>query len=241
MLQKITRMFRPQPPSLDRHFLAYHYISGVGIEIGALHSPLPVDKKKAVVKYVDRMKEDELRIQYPELNNLELVSVDYVANGEMLESIKDNTQDFVIANHFIEHCQDTILTIRNMLRVTKPGGIIFFAVPDKRFTFDKEREVTSVEHILRDFEHGPQHSRERHFEEWVNALNKGSDETFQKKEKKKLMEMDYSIHFHVWEKTDMDELLVFLMKTMKFNFEIELSLRKLRSNENIYILRKQGV
>ena len=49
---------------------------------------------------------------------------------------------------------------------------------------------------------------------------------------------NYSIHFHVWEKKDMDELLVYLMKVLLFDFEIELSFRPKDTNENIYILRK---
>ncbi len=221
-----------------RKFLSHQYISGHGIEIGALHAPLPVDKKKAVVKYVDRMNEKDLRSHYPELNDLDLVHIDYIANGELLESIADASQDFVIANHFIEHCQNTILTIKNMLRVLKPGGIIFLSVPDKRFTFDRDRDTTSLNHIINDFEKGPQVSKETHFREWVKNFHKDKDEQFIEEETQKLLSQDYSIHFHVWQKTDMDELLVFLIRSMHFNFEIEFSLRRKNSNENVYILRK---
>jgi len=58
------------------------------------------------------MGEKELRSQYPELNDKPLVPADYIADGELLETITDNNHDFVIANHFIEHCQNTILTIK---------------------------------------------------------------------------------------------------------------------------------
>src|ERR1700759_1830786 len=109
MLSGIYKIFGGDAHALDRKFLSYQYISGHGIEIGALHAPLPVNKKKAVVKYVDRMNEEDLRAHYPELKDFKLVPIDYIANGEHLESIQDASQDFVIANHFIEHCQDTIL------------------------------------------------------------------------------------------------------------------------------------
>ena len=130
---------------MTRENIADLDLQGQGIEIGALHHPLVVPKDVKVL-YVDRMSVADLRKQYPELNDLPLIEADILANGEDLETIADNTQDFVIANHFIEHCQDTIGTIENMLRVLKPGGILYSAIPDKRGSFDIDRDVTSIEH-----------------------------------------------------------------------------------------------
>jgi predicted SAM-dependent methyltransferase len=238
MLKKIISFIRNNPRKLDRQFLADIYIKGEGIEIGALHHPLQVKNKNTVVKYVDRMGEKDLRLQYPELKDESLVTVDYIADGELLETIKDNSQDFVIANHFIEHCQNTILTIKNMLRVIKPGGIIFFAVPDKRYTFDKPRAVTTLSHLIQDYETGPVHGKEQHFYEWATIFSAEKDEELLAAYTKNLIAADYSIHFHVWAKKDMDELLVYLMTVLKFDFEIALSLRPDGSNENVYILKK---
>ncbi|MFL5664663.1 MAG: methyltransferase domain-containing protein, partial [Ktedonobacteraceae bacterium] len=117
--------------SLDREFIAKTYISGNGIEIGALHRRLRVPKK-ARVKYVDRWSVPELREQCPELRFYWLPRVDIIDNGEQLKTIGDSTQDFVIANHFLEHCQNPIGAISNMLRVIKQGGVIYLAIPDKR-------------------------------------------------------------------------------------------------------------
>ena len=61
---------------------------------------------------------------------------------ESLATIPDGSQDFVIADHFIEHCQDPISALTIHFRVLKTGGILYMAVPDKRFTFDKDRPVT---------------------------------------------------------------------------------------------------
>jgi predicted SAM-dependent methyltransferase len=239
LLKKIKKgLVNRQSPKLDRNFIASQYITGIGIEIGALHNPLPVNTRNAKVQYVDRMGIKKLKEQYPELNEQKLVPVDIIANGELLESIDNSTQDFVIANHFIEHCQNPILTIKNMLRVLKKGGIIFLAVPDKRFTFDELRPVTTIKHLLEDFEKGTQFSKENHFREWSELVYKIQTEEQINLMTKKLIEMDYSIHFHVWEKKDMDEFLVFLIKNMEFGFEVEVSLRVNNSNENIYILRK---
>ncbi|MFA5871108.1 MAG: hypothetical protein WC858_00125 [Parcubacteria group bacterium] len=79
------------------------YIKGKGIEIGALHNPLIVPES-AKVKYVDRMTVFDLREHYSELSSLDLVIVDIICDGEKLEKIENDSQDFVIANHFFEHC-----------------------------------------------------------------------------------------------------------------------------------------
>src|SRR5262245_50309382 len=92
---------------LDRETIANLYLSGEGIEIGALHNPLPLPPS-ARVRYVDRMDLAELRKQYPELGSKKLVPVDIVDEGERLGRVPDASQQFVIANHFLEHCQDPI-------------------------------------------------------------------------------------------------------------------------------------
>lgn len=78
----------------------------------------------------------------------------------------------MIANHFLEHCENPIKAFLNMLRVLRPGGILFLAVPDKRHTFDRDRPVTPLAHLVRDYEEGPGWSRKGHFEEWVRLVHK---------------------------------------------------------------------
>src|SRR5881396_3838492 len=119
------------------------YLRGHGVEIGAAHQALNVPSS-ARVTYVDRMSADDLRKTYPELGDLPLAHVNIIDNGETLTSIGDGTQDFVIANHFLEHCENPIQTLQSLFRVTKPGGIVFMAIPDKRYTFDVDRPCTPV-------------------------------------------------------------------------------------------------
>lgn len=237
---KILRVNRKIFPitvrELNRTLLGQIYIKGKGIEIGALYNPMRVNPQIAKVCYVDRMKIEDLRKQYPELEDYDLVPVDIIANGETLETIQDATQDFVIANHFLEHCQDPILTVKNMLRVLKPGGIIFLTVPDKRFTFDKRRAVTSIGHLLKDHNEGVQSSKTQHFFEWARFICGIENEQELEMKVQELMAMDYSIHFHVWEKKGMDEFLSFLNASMNFNFEIQLSMQN--EQENVYLLKK---
>jgi len=225
-----------QRPKLDREMIAQTYLTGLGIEIGALHNPLKLPPA-ATAKYVDRLPVSELREQYPELAEQELVNVDILADGERLESIADSTQDFVIANHFVEHCQDPIGALLNMLRVLKPTGILYLALPDKRCCFDSDRPVTSLEHVLRDHSEGPEWSRRGHFEEWARLVNKTAVEDVDT-EIERLMSIDYSIHYHVWTPLEMLELILALRKLTAF--EIELFFEH-DGVEVIFILRKPAV
>ncbi|MBW4513930.1 MAG: methyltransferase domain-containing protein [Timaviella obliquedivisa GSE-PSE-MK23-08B] len=206
---------------LTREHIAELYLKGQGIEIGALNHPLAVPEGVKVL-YVDRMSVADLRQQYPELNDIDLVEADILANGEELETIADVTQDFVIANHFIEHCQDTIGAIHNMLRVLKPGGILYTAIPDKRFSFDVDRQVTSLEHIWRDHTEGPAWSKRQHFEGWVRHVGKKQDEADIAREIDHLIEIDYSIHYHVFTQTSWLKLFVDLQQNLSIKFDIEL-------------------
>lgn len=221
--------------SFDRLAIARHFLKGEGIEIGALHNPLPLSPHLKV-KYVDRMSVPELRKQYPELGSLNLVNTDIIDNGEKLDSIGDETQDFIIANHFIEHCQDPISALKNMLRVVRAGGILYMAIPDKRFSFDVDRPVTTLEHVFKDFEEGPEWSKRSHFEEWARLVDKKDTRTAIENHVNQLIEKDYSIHYHVWSPFEMCELVTALHKKLALRFNIELFTSN--NGECIFILRK---
>ena len=85
LLNKIINKF--SSINLNRTFISKYYIKGTGIEIGALHNPLYVNKKQAKVLYVDRMSIKDLREQYPELNKKNLVEPSYITDGETLSEI----------------------------------------------------------------------------------------------------------------------------------------------------------
>jgi hypothetical protein len=182
------------PPSFAevRRRVAAEFLRGDGIEIGALNEPLALPAG-TTVRYVDRMPLEGLREHYPELSDRTLVAPDVIDDGERLSSFADGSVDFIVANHFIEHCQDPIGTIDRHLQVVRVGGALYLAVPDKRRTFDVGRPVTSLEHLVADHREGPERSRREHFLEWAIAVD-GADAA----RAVELEARDYSIHFHVW-------------------------------------------
>ncbi|MDT9193891.1 MAG: methyltransferase domain-containing protein [Limnospira sp. PMC 1286.21] len=218
-----------------RRFFANQYLHGDGIEVGALNHPLALPET-ARIKYVDRLSVADLRRHYPELADEPLVEVDIIDNGEHLQTVEEDSQDFVIANHFIEHCQDPITTIENLLRVLKKGGILYLAVPDKRYSFDSDRPITSFEHLLKDYQEGPENSKVSHYQEWAELVLKETDKSQVQDIVKKLIKRDYSIHFHVWESRNFLDFLVSLKNHLNFPLEVQRLFQN--SSEFITILTK---
>lgn len=73
--------------------------------------------------------------------------VDVVASGDDLP-FKDSFWDFVLTSHVLEHFFDPINALKEWHRVVKDGGYICLILPDKRKTFDKERECTTLNELI---------------------------------------------------------------------------------------------
>ncbi len=210
IMHRIVRWFRK--PRGGRRFgrpdVARAYLRGRGIEIGALHRPLRVPHAVRV-SYLDRLPREELYRQYPNLAGHDLVPVDIVDDAERLVRVADESQDFVIANHFLEHCQDPIGTLLHFFRVLRDQGILFL-------------------------EEGAELSKREHVSEFVRLVLKAVDPEDVQREADRLLATDFSIHYHVWTQTELMELLLELRRRVPF--EIELFLR--RAYEVLMVLRK---
>jgi glycosyltransferase involved in cell wall biosynthesis/SAM-dependent methyltransferase len=235
----------PASPMIDRKLLSSAFINGKGIEIGALHNPLSV-APGVEVKYLDHLGKTDLYEHYPELRGHDLVEVDIIDNGETLKNVADGSQDFTIANHFIEHCEDPILALKNIFRVLKTRGVLYMAVPDKRFTFDIDREETSMSHLWEDHLEGAQKSRKMHYYEWAKFVERhngtlpkeASNETIIERASY-LERQKYSIHFHVWGCQSFVKFLEELRKTETIKFNCLFSGSFPSRQENIFILQKE--
>jgi hypothetical protein len=236
----------PPPTYLDaRAEFAYRFLAGEGLEIGALNRPLALPAW-ASARNVDRMPTAELRRSYDELGeDAELAEVDIVDDGERLETVAAGSQDFIIANHFLEHAEDPVGTIDTHLSKLKPGGILFYAIPDKRYTFDHRREVTTVEHMLRDHDDGPAASRSEHYDEYAAAVLGDVAERaradFGERAQafaRQLEEGDTSIHMHTFTTASFLALLLACQERSAGAFEIEAISRG--ADETVVVLRRAG-
>ncbi len=218
---------------------AARFLGGRGLEIGALHLPLATPPQ-AEVHYVDRMSVEKLRQEYPELAGWNLTPVDVIDNGELLRTIPEASQDFIIANHFLEHCEDPIRTIGTHLSKLKPGGVLFYAVPDKRYTFDFQRSLTPLDHMIEDHEQGPERSRREHYDEWARLVVVDETESPQEtiERARDLEAAKYSIHTHVWTQAEFLQPLLHCRERLGEAFDIEAAGRQ--AIEFVVVLRKAG-
>lgn len=131
-----------------RRLALNHLPAGAGLEVGALHSPLPLPPGSRA-RYVDKHALETLRTLRPDAGAA-IVRPDILADGFDLRCIADASQDFVVANHVLEHAGDALGTLEHWLRVLRPGGVLFAAVPIGGRCFDRGRAVTTPEHFLED-------------------------------------------------------------------------------------------
>ena len=73
--------------------------------------------------------------------------VDIVASGDALP-VPNESQDFVVSSHVIEHFFDPIKALEEWLRVVRPGGYVFIIAPHKDRTFDRENPRTTLAELI---------------------------------------------------------------------------------------------
>jgi SAM-dependent methyltransferase len=146
----------PDPGSIRRgrsehRQAARHYVTGSGIEIGALDRPFEVSPD-ARVTYCDRFTPDESREILTGLGTRELARVDRVIDlNAGLADFSTESQDFVIACNVLQHVANPIRCLEEMFRITRPSGHVVLAAPDKRHSFEASRSVTPFDHVLEEY------------------------------------------------------------------------------------------
>lgn len=156
----------PTAPKSHESALAHHLLDGKrGIEIGAsIHNQFGLNTLN--IDYTDDLttafKQEEIRLYGTHLK------VDIVAPGDDLP-FKDNIWDFVINSHVIEHFYDPVKTVKEWLRVVKPGGYVYMIIPHKERTFDRDRPRTTLAEIIENHIHPnpPVPDHHGHYSVWI--------------------------------------------------------------------------
>jgi SAM-dependent methyltransferase len=142
--------------------LFHSYLDGLkGVEIGgAAHNDFKVD-----VVNVDRYA--EMDTVYKEAER-ELWGrarpVDIIARGHELP-LDDDSYDFVLASHVIEHIPDPIAALKEWARVAR--RYIVLVVPHRDRTFDRDRELTPLSELVERHESGFTSEEDRHWSVWT--------------------------------------------------------------------------
>lgn len=124
-----------------------------GLEIGALCWPLVSKKDTKHIQYVDHATNANLREIYKDEKGVDLdaiVKVHFPLEGRSLKETVGETKkfDYIIASHVIEHVPDVVRWLQDMSSVMTAEGTLRLAIPDRRYTFDIDRSVSSLGDIL---------------------------------------------------------------------------------------------
>lgn len=214
------------------------FIRGHGIEIGALNNPLRLGEKVASVLYIDRADRESLIGQNPETCETGIRKPDMIADAEDLGPLLSDSQDFVIACHVLEHMPNPLKALLEIFRVLKPGGILYLSIPDKRFTFDNKRPITTLTHVIKDYKEGATvETSTSHYQEWVDLVEL-------QKHKPLFTTVDeakrYRIHFHVWVPESVPEMLQYLAKEHRTPYTLVDYYFKNGDLDLVFICRKAG-
>lgn len=213
------------------------HVLGKGLEIGALNRPLPVHRCVQVIN-VDRVTlDDAYNVHFKELQGADIANVDVMDNAEELNCIPLESQDFIVAGHFLEHTQNPIKTVESQLSKIRVGGILFYILPDKRYTFDVERLITPFEHNLEDYKKGEQISYEQHLYEYARLVDHAVTEEQIEARVKELRDIGYTIHFHVWDANALREFFEKTNEVLGYPYDI-IDFVESSNYENIVVLRK---
>ena len=243
-----------------RQQLANKYLVGNGVEFGALHNPLQVDSSQANVLYADKFSKQKLIKLFPELKQVATDIVETDIYFDLNQGLKEYCKlqkhalncNFYIANHVIEHLINPLRFLDNLHLIMKDGDRLYLALPDKEYTFDRNRTVTTWEHLYKEYSNNTARLSEAHIREFIfnviplehrqeyySQLRKNYQNWF-KRQIIKREQSHRSIHVHVWNQKSFDSFLNKAIKTLKLNFKI---LEKVNSQANkhemIYILQKE--
>jgi SAM-dependent methyltransferase len=122
-----------------------------GAEIGPLSRPI-IKRAESEVYYIDYCTTEELREKYatvPDAHPDKIEKIDFVWAGRPLAAVLGDKAplDYVVASHVIEHVPDLVGWLKEMSSALKMGGRLLLIIPDKRFTFDIYRRLSSLEEI----------------------------------------------------------------------------------------------
>jgi len=124
------------------------------LEIGAYFSP--AFKDGINVKYFDVLDKDGL-LKKAAIDNMSvenIPNIDYVEPNGDLSIIKEKF-DIVYTNRNIEHQVNLVNHLKQASDILNKNGKFYLTVPDKRYCFDKFRELSTLSEVLANYTEKP--------------------------------------------------------------------------------------
>jgi SAM-dependent methyltransferase len=200
------------------------FLVGGGVEIGPGHMPFPLVFGGATARFVDRWDPETNRQLFPEVAEAGFVEPDILANldTDRLSAFADESLDFVIASHVLEHLAEPIGQIVDIHRVLRPGGIFLLVLPDRRRTFDRHREATPLGHLIDEHRAGVTMVDDAHVAEFVAMVpeNWGGATPPPYESTPFDQHRQRSIHVHCWTEGEFAEVVAYSIVELGMGWEL---------------------
>jgi SAM-dependent methyltransferase len=223
---KLRRMVVAVQP-LDRASLCAllaRYLVGDGVELGPGHSPFPIPYPGTNVRYVDRWVPDTNRELFPELGEAATFPMpDIIADldTDRLSALDDESQDFVIASHVLEHLANPLAMLGEIQRVLRSRGVALVLLPDRRRTFDRARRPTPVQHLVAEYEADVTTVSDDHLEDFLRGVGEWHDDWSADARTEAIeRHRQRSFHVHCWNEDEFSETLLHVIETGRQQWDL---------------------
>lgn len=241
----VTELLQPMPYGRNLGFRDHvrRYLVGEGLDLGPWHEPF--FSPNGSIKTVERYSLRDLKINFADLPVEELAKLqepDFVCDFDknFLAKFDNESYDFIVASHLLEHVAQPFLLISDIHRVLKRGGLLLIALPDLRNTFDNKRTPMDFEHFKKDIKFQIKIDHLSHVIDYVsNVLNISPDKMSSQDTQKVISE---SYHVHAFTDCQFVLLLDQMQEFLDFHFELIFASQSIethaRYEEFILVLRK---
>lgn len=89
----------------------------------------------------------------------------FILEGGDLSSLPAEGYDFIVSSHMLEHSANPLRVLLTWKRLLKPEGRLLLVLPHRDSSFDHRRPVTTLAHLVEDFESDRGEDDTTHFEE----------------------------------------------------------------------------
>lgn len=135
-----------------------------------------------------------------------------------------------------------LAALEHWYNVLAPRGTLLLRVPDKKYTFDVGRARTPLAHLVEEKAHPERFDKRAHFRDFLQGVSDHPETApeFQN-ELKHLLDIDYSIHFHVWTMADLEEMLEYTSTHLGLDWSTQILWPARFFRKEVIILLRKGM
>jgi SAM-dependent methyltransferase len=154
----------------------------------------------------------------------------FICDTINLDRIESNKYDFILSCNNLEHIANPFKALTEWLRIIKQDGLLLLVLPNKASNFDHNRDVTSLEHLIEDFQKNISEEDLTHLNEILTLHDLSMDKAagdFDNFKKRSINNFqNRCLHHHVFDMALLEQIFKY------FNIEILLK----ESTKTVFIL-----